>query len=208
MEKYQTFKIKLSPIVFLLTIALVISSCNYSSTNQSNDYIIDINSNSYIIKNHNLEYNTDSIENYIIANPENLPENFLMCIVDTVNNVCLTILETHYRNKNTITLTKSEVDGLINDIIRQDTSLNAELKKQSARCTNYMGKPCWKFDAIINLPSANDTTAISYRGNIFDTPNGICSIIFIHQILETEKTNQTQLAEKWLSKLKYIDYFD
>ncbi len=145
-----------------LTLVCLTLSCKQGSGNQSGVPAYDSTTNTMVIPDHQLSYSIPAPENSIIASKQELPDNILMCVVDTASQISVLLIEL-----DTPVTDRMSATDVVNRITVQPADIHVIIKKNSLSNCRYLGHESWRFDKTIGVISNGDTINVTYRGYIF-----------------------------------------
>lgn len=152
--------IALPLLLFLLTFC----ACGGESCNHSELAYYDQSENIYRIPAKALSYRLPSPATSIVADPESLPEQLSMCVIDTATNAGVFLFNLAEWPK-----TKDDAESAVKQIAQQNnTDYDVAMDYDLAVC-KYMNSPAWRFNVDLTMCGTDDTLAITYRGYMFGT---------------------------------------
>lgn len=107
-------------------------------------------------------YELPNPENCIVASPENLPEDILMCVIDTLSNVSMLLVELPME----VTTEKSAKDAL-NLITRQEDIQKVTHRQHKLSSCVLMGNDALNYRVDLGIEVEQDTLEVSYYGYLF-----------------------------------------
>ncbi len=172
MKRVRLYLSLLSCVVF----AVFMSGCANGTKSSGKSSHIDRDRSMYVMDDMGLEYNLAPQNNRIIASSENLPEKFAMCVVDTVTQVSVTVLD-FGKEGVASKLEKNNVQAIVTDITQSNLGSRFEVRKNELHQASYLGKPAWHFKSEIAIGNPSEEIEVVYEGYIFDGSDGLCAIV-------------------------------
>lgn len=144
-------------------------------------------SQTYTIFDEELKYTIPTnVDNWIIADPKNYPDNMSFFGIDSENSTCVSIIKPPAPQSGVLMgYTPLEITEILNDITKQTGGGEIISSNQDFKPSIYMKSDAWKFNVNIsmvvplreNIESPQDTMSIVFSGYIFEGKNNPCVIV-------------------------------
>lgn len=176
-------------IIFAYTV-IILSGCNNNSHNYDTDtpYWDDIK-RVYIIPSENMTYYFEDTANLIIAPANQLPEDILMCAVDTTNNDCITLIRLGESKKISYQYATSSIAR----ITRQTQNVKYQIVKNIIEPEIINENISWHFDTRMKLIHDTDTINVAFTGNIFNTEKSVIAAVVTENVKPNDALRNTKL---------------
>lgn len=126
-----------------------------------------------------LEYTLDADSTMIVADSQNLPEGLDMCVLDTANSICVTIINATKTEGIKCPVNKYPKETIEN--IAYNISRNGEQSEVivpgGVTSEKYLGAYAWKFQVDKSVIIDADTMNVKYVGYVFDGASDACIIV-------------------------------
>lgn len=175
--------------LLLFLVVPMLYACGTNSKSHPDPW--DEASQTYTIFDEELKYTIPTnVDNWIIANPKNYPENMSFFGVDSEHNTCVSIVKPSAPKSGVLMgYTPLEITEILNDITKQTGGGEIIASNQDFKPSIYMGANAWNFNANIsmtvpsseNIDAPQDTIGIVFSGYIFEGKNNPCAIVITTQ---------------------------
>lgn len=116
----------------------------------------------YEIPDMNLAYIPPERNNTIIADPSSLPDNILMCMIDSVEQVSVNLIRLS-SNVRRMDDAKHETEK----IIHQNYQSPDESTPFTLDSCNFLNEKAWLFSSTLHVPLDSDSLNVIYTGYLF-----------------------------------------
>lgn len=145
------------------SIALWLCACSKTGNSTSSHPYFNADEKVYYMPQQQLVYRLSDIESLVVADPQALPDQMSMCVVDTSAMVSVMLL-----NMPEFPTNQQEADRMVNLISAQDnTGYSVERETRFSQST-FLNAPAWNFDVRLRLTNDADTISVIYYGHIFN----------------------------------------
>lgn len=149
-------------LLLVLSSVLLLVSCIHHSSTQSETVTYDTTTNTLLIPTDKLAYSPPFPEQTIVASATSLPENILMCVVDTLSQISVTLINLDTTIDNLIA-----AHNAVMQITNQPNEITTlSLGENITECT-FMDYDSWNFNKNLGLIIGSDTMRITYSGYLF-----------------------------------------
>ena len=146
---------------FLLLLLSI--GCSRGSGRQEATYRWDSKTGIYQLPEYGVEFHIPNPETSIVAPPQNLPNNILMCVIDTISNISVTILKIDTNVDN-----QADANAVVDSITTQNPNVNTVTLNESTYRKSHIGHDSWRFIKNLHITSNQDTFNVVYSGYLFD----------------------------------------
>lgn len=178
--------------ITLLFAATGLYGCGNSNVKSATNFP-DPDAAAYYITEQNLVYDLGTDLKWLIAPSENLPDQFDMCIIDTVNQVSVSVIELA-KHTDFSGLSPEKIEKLVADITQSNLPAEFTVKENSIKPSKDKEEVYWEFATDITLKIEGEETEVLYKGKIFEGSKNVCAIVVTGQ-------PQTQNLSEYINRL-------
>lgn len=150
-------------LISFTAIILCICGCSRSGSSLPEQVYYDAEESAYYIPAQNLVYRLPNSRFLVVADPQNLPEQMNMCIVDTSAMISVLLLNIPEFPRN-----QKDAERVVNLISAQENAEYSAEQELRCSCDTFLNVPAWNFDVMLRLKNEADTISVIYYGLIFE----------------------------------------
>ena len=147
----------------IITVLLFSFGCSSGSGDQGSKCIFDTVSSTCFINRYNLAYRIVRPDVSIVAPEQNLPDDILMCLVDTASGISVILIELDNEIKDRL----SAADIMKQICSQRDSLKTVKIDESISEC-QFLDSDAWKFSKKIGVEVNSDTMRVLYSGYIFN----------------------------------------
>lgn len=177
---------------------LLLCGCQGNRDHLKSDAYWDAQSCTYYLPAAGVMYSVPDTARVIIAAPEQLPDNILMCVVDTVNYDCVSMVRLDKATEGSISYGYAASE--INRIVRQENGVRYKITDRTIKRCEFNGSRAWDYSVNLSIAKDGDTISVMYSGCIFDAGHNPYAFV----VTRNMEQNDSAQSNHYIHNLKPI----